>query len=253
MLVLAVCLSVAAVQLGPQHIKKALGMSFSDPLLQDIEAVEDWTMHSWVSMYQTTPDCMQAWTLITPQGELILCKHQTGAFQACSQGVCATTIGVGEEFNWEFVSVSAKGKELKLCSSQWDTRSLSCVSVVSSAVVLGSSSTVTVSAEVELYDLQLKTEYLAELSVLLNSYSCHSVCIDCFGPSFTACQEFFPLVDLHSNEGSGTTLTFTRGDRAFRGKTYDVIEEYAVTGWFKLRSYTALNGYVEIFRFTNTQ
>jgi hypothetical protein len=108
-----------------------------------------------------------------------------------------------------------------------------------------------VSAEVEQFELQLKTEFLGELSALLNSYSCHSVCIQCYGPSFTACQEFFPLVDLHSTEGSGTVLTFTSGDRAFRGRRYDNIEEYAVTGWFKIVSTTTIN--VEILRFTNSK
>jgi hypothetical protein len=108
-----------------------------------------------------------------------------------------------------------------------------------------------VSGEVEQFDLQLKTEFLSELSVLLNSYSCHSVCIQCFGPSFTACQEFFPLVDLHSTEGSGTVMTFTRGDRSFRGRTYDAIGDYAITGWFKILSQAT--DVTEIFRFTNTQ
>jgi hypothetical protein len=103
----------------------------------------------------------------------------------------------------------------------------------------------------EQFDLQLKTEYLSDLTAVLNSYSCHSVCLQCFGPSFTACEEFFPLVDLHSTEDN--TLTFTRGDRAFRGRTYDDIGAYAVTGWFKMISYTPVDGYVEIFRFTNTQ
>jgi hypothetical protein len=109
-----------------------------------------------------------------------------------------------------------------------------------------------VSAEVEQFELQLKTEFLGELSALLNSYSCHSVCIQCYGPSFTACQEFFPLVDLHSTEGSGTVLTFTSGDRAFRGRRYDSIEEYAVTGWFKIVSYKTTDD-VEILRFTNSK
>jgi hypothetical protein len=107
------------------------------------------------------------------------------------------------------------------------------------------------SAEMEQFDLQLKTEYLSDLSAVLNSYSCNLACIQCFGPSFTACEEFFPLVDLHSTEDN--PLTFTRGDRAFRGRTYDDIGEYAVTGWFKMISYTSVSGWVEIFRFTNTQ
>jgi hypothetical protein len=196
---------------------------------------------------------MQAWTLTTPQGELTLCKQTTGDFQACSGAVCGTSVGVGEQFSWEFVSVSASGQLLRVCSSQWSIRSLACASVVGSILVLGSSSIITLSAEVEQYDFQLKTEFLSELSAVLNSYSCHSVCIQCSGPSFTACQEFFPLVDLHSKEGSGTMLTFSRGDRAFRGRTYDNIGAYAVTGWFKILSYTATNGSVEIFRFTNNR
>jgi hypothetical protein len=105
----------------------------------------------------------------------------------------------------------------------------------------------------EQFDLQLKTEYLSDLSTVLTSYSCHSSCIQCFSPSYTACEEFFPLVDLHSTEGAGTPLTFTRGDRAFRGRTYDNIREYAVTGWFKMVSSTPVSVWVEIFRFTNSQ
>jgi hypothetical protein len=107
----------------------------------------------------------------------------------------------------------------------------------------------TVSAEVEQFDLHLKTEYLSDVTAVLMSYTCHSICIQCFGPSFTACEEFFPLVNLYSTKGS--ILTFTRGNRAFRGQTYDDIGEYAVTGWFRIVSYT--NGWVEIVRFTNTQ
>jgi hypothetical protein len=251
MLLLAVCLAATAVQLSTLHIKEAFVVSFTDPLLYNIEAVQDWTIHSWVNMYTSTPSCMQAWTLSTSQGELTLCKQTTGDFQACSGSVCATSAGAGVQFIWEFVSVSASGQLVQVCSSQWETRSLSCVSVVISALVLGSSSLITVSGEVEQYDLQLKTEFLSELYALLNNYSCHSVCVECFGPSFTACQEFFPLVDLHSTEGSGTVLTFTRGDRAFRGRTYDVIGEFAVTGWFKLVSTPSDN--FEIFRFTNSQ
>jgi hypothetical protein len=40
------------------------------------------------------------------------------------------------------------------------------------------------------YDLQLKTEL--DLSVLISQYSCHQVCVSCFGPFFTSCEEFFP-------------------------------------------------------------
>jgi hypothetical protein len=251
MLILAVFLVVAAVQLGTLHIKDPFVLLFTDPLLINTEDVQDWTIHSWVSAYQSSPSCMQAWTITTSQGALTLCKQTTGDFQACSEAVCTTSTGAGQQFIWEFVSVSASGQLVQVCSSQWDTRSLTCVSIVSSALVLNSSSVLTVSAEVEQFELQLKTEFLGELSALLNSYSCHAVCIQCFGPSFTACQEFFPLVDLHSTEGSGTVLTFTSGDRAFRGRRYDSIEEYAVTGWFKIVSYTTDN--VEIVRFTNTQ
>jgi hypothetical protein len=223
-------------------------MSLNDPQLT-VDAVSAWTIHSWVLKYQSTQSCLQVWTLTTSQGELALCKQQTGGFQVCSDRNCATSIGVGEEFRWEFVSVSVDGNVVKECSSQWEARSLTCVSVVSSSLVLGSSSALTVSAEVEQFDLQLQMEYLSDLSALLHSYSCHSVCIQCFGPSFTACEEFFPLVDLHSTEVN--TLTFTRGDRAFRGRTYDTIEEYAVTGWFKMVSQST--GWVEILRFANTQ
>jgi hypothetical protein len=106
---------------------------------------------------------------------------------------------------------------------------------------------------VELYDLQQKTQHLSDLSSILNSYSCNSVCLACFGPFFTSCEEFFPLIDLQSTEATTPQLTFTKGDRVFRGRTYDAISEYVITGWFKMISYTPINLYwVEVLRFSNT-
>jgi hypothetical protein len=197
---------------------------------------------------------MQAWTLTTPQGTLTLCKLHTGDFQACSGGSCAASIASGEQFKWEFASVSANRSQLKVCSSQWSPRSLACASFTSSALVLGSTSTINVSAEVEQYDLQLKAEYLSDLTAVLNSYSCHSVCLACFGPSFTSCEEFFALVDLHSTEVTPSQLTFTRGDRVFRGRTYDTISEYALTGWFMMIRYTpSTSPWIEVLRLSNTK
>jgi hypothetical protein len=253
MLWTVVCFTAVAVQMGQQHIKDSFMFSFTDPSLQNFDATDQWTLHSWVSMYQSTPSCMQAWTLTSPQGTLTLCKLNTGAFLACSGGACATLIASGGQFEWEFVSVSANESQFKVCSSPWSLRSLNCASFTSSALALTSTSTITVSAEVELYDLQLKTEYLSDLSAVLISYSCHSVCLACFGPSFTSCEEFFALVDLQSTEVTAPQLTFTRGDRVFRGRTYDSISEYAITGWFKLISYTLNNEhFVEVFRLSNT-
>jgi hypothetical protein len=106
-----------------------------------------------------------------------------------------------------------------------------------------------VSAEVELFDLQLKTEYLSDLTAVLYSYSCHAVCLACFGPSFTSCEEFFALVDLQSTKVTPSQLTFTRGDRVFRGRTYDTISEYGITGWFMMTSYSGT--WIEVFRFSS--
>jgi hypothetical protein len=118
---------------------------------------------------------------------------------------------------------------------------------------LGSTSSIIVSAEVEQYDLQLKTEYLGDLNAVLNSYTCHSVCLACFGPSFTSCEEFFALVDLQTTVATPSQPAFTRGDRVFRGRTYDTISEYALTGWFMMISYTpSLGGWVEVLRMSNT-
>jgi hypothetical protein len=103
---------------------------------------------------------------------------------------------------------------------------------------------------VEQYDLQLEPKYLGDLTAVLNSYSCHSVCLACFGPSFTSCEEFFALVDLQSTEVAPPQLTFTRGDRVFRGRTYDTISEYALTGWLMINSYTPSR--IEVLRLSNT-
>jgi hypothetical protein len=110
-----------------------------------------------------------------------------------------------------------------------------------------------VTGRLELYDLQLKTDS-AELSSLLNNYACHSVCLSCFGPSPNACEEFFPLVHLQTTQELSSTqsLTFTSGDRAFRGRMYDTIEEYALTGWFMFTGLNPAVQYCEVLRFTNT-
>jgi hypothetical protein len=100
------------------------------------------------------------------------------------------------------------------------------------------------------YDLQLKTEL--DLSVLVTQYSCHQVCVSCFGPSFTSCEEFFPLVDLHSTLDSSQSLSFSSGDRAFRGRTYDTLSEYALTGWFQMKSSNSAIVWCELLRFSNT-
>jgi hypothetical protein len=109
-----------------------------------------------------------------------------------------------------------------------------------------------VTGQLELYDLQFKTDS-AELSSLLKNYACHSVCLSCFGPSPNACEEFFPLVHLQTTQELSKTqsLAFTSGDRAFRGRTYDAIEEYALTGWFKFPDSNPAD--CEVLRFTNSK
>jgi hypothetical protein len=101
------------------------------------------------------------------------------------------------------------------------------------------------------YDLQLKTEL--DLPTLLSQYSCHQVCVSCFGPSFTSCEEFFPLVNLHTTTTLTSTqsLTFSSGDRAFRGRTYDTISEYALTGWFLMISSNSAIQWCELLRISN--
>jgi hypothetical protein len=71
-----------------------------------------------------------------------------------------------------------------VCNSQWDSSSLTCVSIVKSAFVFGSRSAVAVSYKVLQYEL--KTDFVCLSRLLsLNSYSCHSVCINCLHTSFT--------------------------------------------------------------------
>jgi hypothetical protein len=180
---------------------------------------------------------------------MTLCKQQNGAFQVCSGHSCASSPGTQQQFKWEFVGVSVDSTQLSICSSQWALRSLSCVIITTSELVLGSTSKIEVSGEVELYDLQFKAESV-DLSSVLSSYTCHSVCIDCFGPSFTACEEFFPLIDLHTTKANptGQSLSFAEGAREFRGKAYTNLDEYAFTGWFRLES-SASSSWLEIMRF----
>jgi hypothetical protein len=70
-----------------------------------------------------------------------------------------------------------------------------------------------VSAEVEQLVFKQKTGYLSELEAVLNSNSCHSAYIQCFGPSFIAFEEIFALIDLHSTEGAGSPLIFTETEQ----------------------------------------
>jgi hypothetical protein len=118
---------------------------------------------------------------------------------------------------------------------------------------LGTPSNLQGSAELELYDLQLQTA--PDLPSVLSAYTCHSVCTSCFGPSFNACEEFIPLVDLQTTLSvpKVRSQSFTKGDRAFRGRSYDSIAEYALTFWFQFVAYDPGTTWCEIIRFTKTK
>jgi hypothetical protein len=242
---------VLAVQFGSELITEPFEMSLSDAWLLPSEGV---TVHSWVSAYQSSSECVEAWRVSCAEGVLRVCKQPSGAWLGCSSQSCASTSGTAEQFKWEFVSLTVNNNLLQVCSSPWEARSLACVSVMSSACTLTSTSTLTVTGQLELYDLQFKTDS-AELSSLLNNYACYSVCLSCFGPSPNACEEFFPLVHLQTTQELSSTqsLAFSVGDRVFRGRTYDTIEEYALTGWFKIKSSDSNTGTCEVLRFTNSQ
>jgi hypothetical protein len=247
----SLCLIVAAIQIGPLLITDSFSVLISDPSLKSFDVNQDWTLYSWVSMYQLTPSCMTAWTLTTTQGFLTLCKQQTGDLQVCFGATCVSSSGTAALFYWEFVSVSMSSSHLKICSSRWSPRSLSCASVQISALTLDSASSLQGSAELELYDLQLQTA--TDLLSVLLAYTCHSVCFSCFGPSFNACEEFIPLVNLQTTLTlpNGQSQSFTKGDRAFRGRSYDALTSYAVTAWFKIENSDATSGYCEVLRLTN--
>jgi hypothetical protein len=117
---------------------------------------------------------------------------------------------------------------------------------------MDSSTSILVPAELDLYDLQLHTAPLGDVGSVLSQYSCHSVCVSCFGPSFTSCEEFFSLVNLHTTLSlTGTeSKNFTSGDREFRGRTYDSLSEHAVSGWLKITTSNTLNDWCEVIRFT---
>jgi hypothetical protein len=152
------------------------------------------------------------------------------------------------------VSVSASKDILSVCSSQWNLRSLTCSTSLIVPFTLDSSTNILIPAELDLYDLQLHSAPLGDVWSVLSQYSCHSVCVSCFGPSFTSCEEFFPLVTLHTTLTlpSSQSQSFTRGDRAFRGRTYDSLSEFAVTGWFMFTTSNTLLDWCEIIRFTKT-
>jgi hypothetical protein len=118
---------------------------------------------------------------------------------------------------------------------------------------LGSASSLQGSAELELYDLQLQTA--PDLPSVLSAYTCHSVCISCFGPSFNACEEFIPLVNLQTTLSvpNGQSQIFTKGDRAFRGRSYDSLSEYALTGWFQIVASNPGIIWCEVLRPTKTK
>jgi hypothetical protein len=240
---------VVAVQFGSDLITDPFEASLSEASLLPSEGV---TVHSWVSAYQSSSGCVEAWKVACAEGVLSVCKEPSGAWLGCSSQSCASTSGTGEQFKWEFVSLTVNNNLLEVCSSPWEARSLACVSLVSSACTLTSSSTLQVTGQLELYDLKLKPDS-ADLSTLLSNYACHSVCVSCFGPSPNACEEFFSLVHLQTTKELSSTelLSFTSGDRAFRGRTYDAIEEYALTGWFMLTGSNPQN--CEVVRFTNSQ
>jgi hypothetical protein len=120
-----------------------------------------------------------------------------------------------------------------------------------SALTLDSTSSLQGSAELELYNLQLQTA--TDLPSVLSAYTCHQVCISCFGPSFNACEEFFPLVNLQTTLDipSGQSQIFTKTDRTFRGRTYDSLSEYALTGWLQIVSSNPGIAWCEVLRFTS--
>jgi hypothetical protein len=253
MLRTALCLLVAAIQIGPSLITEAFSVLFSDASLLSFDGTQDWTLYSWVSMYQVTSTCMAVWTLTTTQGSLTLCKQPTGDFQVCLGATCVASSGTAALFNWEFVSVSVSSIQIQVCSSQWSPRSLSCASVQISVLTLDSTSSIQGSAELELYDLQL--EVAPDLHSVLSAFTCHLVCISCFGPSSNACEEFFPLVNLQTTLSlpNGQSQSFTKGDRAFRGRTYDSISEYALTGWFQFVTSDPNVAWCEVLRFANSE
>jgi hypothetical protein len=164
------CMIVAAIQIGTLLITDTFSVLFSDASISCFNATKDWTLYSWVSMYQLSLTCMNAWTLTTTQGSLSLCKKQTGDFQVCFGDTCASSSGTAALFHWEFVSVSVSSSQMQVCSSQWSPRNLSCASVTISN--LGSASSLQGSAELELYDLQLQTA--PDLPFVLSAYKCHS-------------------------------------------------------------------------------
>jgi hypothetical protein len=249
------CLSVVALQLGSLLLTEPLSVAFSDPTLENFEATEEWALYSWVSLYQSSGSCVLVWTIAVAQGSFTLCKQPDGAFKVCSPAGCLTASGSAALFQWEFIGVSVKGSQVQVCSSQWSSRSPSCTTAQLSDLALSSASTLHTSGEVEQYDLQLITDPYVDLTSLLNAYSCHSVCVLCFGPSFNACEEFFPLINLQSTLtlAAGQSPYFSSGDRVFRGRTYDSIIEYGMSGWFKLVSTTlSAASYCEIVRFANS-
>lgn len=258
-------LAVFGLRLSPLFMQKDLILTGGDPVFDDADFGKALTVSSWIKSNVIPTGCTNLWKLsLFGGGEfpskdfLSLCRDSSGFFKGCYGLNCFTTTCSVQPFTWEFVSLAFEQTLLTMCTTDWASKSLGCVTFAIKYVVYGHLFYHDSSVEVypstnsfEAYDFNIEAGVVSSTTFQsrITATACHSICMTCTGPAYNACPEFIPAVELQElwQKLPTNSRVISEGSIAFQGRTYASATEIAVTGWYNLQAWNTA-GFIEILR-----
>lgn len=246
---------IAALQIGPKLAYIASVIS-SSTVFEGLNSTIVFTLNAWISVLDNSIVETEIFnvkdSLTQSTIALLKCTYPT-YYTVCSSSTCISHTRNIEQYKWRFLSLAFSGHSLAFCSSDWETKLLTCDSQTMEISAFTETSVISLSSSShELYDFQLYFSFLSstELNNLLTQYTCHTTCPSCYGPSQTACNEFLPVVRLNQvlDVSSSNQLDYKAGSIPYRGRLYPSVTSIGTTGWFKTKSISNQSAWCEAFR-----
>jgi hypothetical protein len=225
-------------------------------LFDGLPKTDYFTVHTWVSFFEDSTSLVDIWMIQNDNNEQLTIRRRFPDSILVSKDSNSIRITRSlQKFKWTFISLSMRlGSTLTFCSSDWGTSSLTCdqLPYALAFAFTANPGTIQVTQANEMYDFQLVLRDLneAELKSIVLATGCHSLCASCSGPSYTACDEFIPLVRMsHPNDYSYWSVD----DNEIRDKNCTSVDSIAVTGWLRINSFSGGGIAADILRFSTKQ
>lgn len=251
-----------SVRIGPNFISEDLVVDGSYSQFDGFIVGTEMTLSFWIKPFSASPSSfLMVWSSVVDPSPSVTIYRSVSGFSGCYLTECNSIEPSGSLFTWTFLGFALQSTRSSLCLIDWQSSApaecgtdeffMQTIQILQSDFKLSLDTSEVMPTQVQFFSFEIFNIYDTDVQAKASTFSCHPVCISCYGPASNACDEFISLVDLEQVlELSTTPLKLTGNSPVFNGRSYNSVTNFGFSLWFRVLQ--GLYGFESLLRFAYT-